>query len=316
MRKKMLFVYNPRSGKGLIRTQLADILDIFTQGGYDVIAHPTQGPGDAAAFVRAYAPNVDLVAVSGGDGTLDQAVEGIMKVCPEKTVGYIPAGSTNDFGRSLGIPADMTAAARGIMQGSTVACDVGSFNDHYFVYVAAFGMFTEVSYVTDQELKNNFGHFAYLIEGAKHVSAIPSYHMIFDVDGEQVEGDFTYGMITNSRSVGGMEGIAGRSVDLSDGLFEVTLVHTPTNILDVTEIINALLNDESNAHVKKFKAASIRVKAQTPVSWTLDGEFGGETDTVEIQNYQQALNIAVGKAEEENTDSPDLLSFYGFAGEK
>ena len=202
MDKKMLFVFNPCSGKGQIKTKLLEIIDIFVKGGYEVLVHPTQEPQDGYRQVKKFAQDVDLVVCSGGDGTLDEVVTALMEVEKEVPLGYIPAGSTNDFANSLSIPKDMAQAARAIVEGKCYSCDVGSFNEDTFVYVAAFGIFTDVSYQTDQNLKNLLGHLAYVLEGTKRIFNVKTYHMKVTSNGETFEDDYIYGMVSNSRSVG------------------------------------------------------------------------------------------------------------------
>ena len=294
MEKRLLFIYNPRSGKGQIRGYLGQILDIFTKGGYLVTVHPTQARGDGQTFMAAHAGQADLVVVSGGDGTLDEVVSALMDVAPDIPVGYIPAGSTNDFGASLGIPKSMTEAAEDIMRGHATPIDVGAFNDTYFVYIAAFGIFTDVSYETDQSMKNAFGHFAYLMEAGKRVFNIPSYHIRAEADGAVYEGNYSYGMVTNARSVGGMKNITGTHVDMSDGLFEVTLVHTPVTPIDVNEIITSILTGDYHSElVEHFQTTKIKLESNQEIAWTLDGEYGSEHRKVEITNYGQALQLVL-----------------------
>lgn len=294
MEKRLLLIYNPRAGKGQIRGYLSTIVNIFTRSGYIVTVHPTQAPGDGRTFAAAHAGEADLVVVSGGDGTLDEVVSAMMENEAGKPVGYIPAGSTNDFGSSLDIPKSMTEAAENIMKGQPAPIDVGSFNDSYFVYIAAFGLFTDVSYETDQNMKNAFGHFAYLMEAGKRVFNIPSYHMRVEADGMHYEGNFCYGMITNARSVGGMKNITGNHVDLSDGLFEVTLVRTPVTPIDVNEIITSILTGDYHSDlVEHFQAESITLESDRTVAWTLDGEYGSEHRKVEISIRKKALQLVL-----------------------
>ncbi len=290
--KKMLFIYNPRSGKGLIRTHLADIIDIFTKGDYQVTVHPTQKPGDATHFAREYGDDYDIVVASGGDGTLDEVVNGMIDSNSQVPIGYIPAGSTNDFGSSLSIPNDMLEAANRIVKGSIFRCDIGRFNDKNFVYVAAFGMFTEVSYETDQGMKNTLGHMAYLLEGAKKIWNIPSIPMKVEADDFQFEGNLTYGMVSNAKSIGGIRSLTGNNVELNDGLLEVTLVRTPTNPKELSEIVAALfIPDAESPLVTKFQTEKISFISEEKVAWTLDGERGGEQDEVKISTAKQRLNF-------------------------
>lgn len=300
--RKLLFIYNPRAGKGQIRNNLLDIVDTFVKSGYEVTARPTQYAGEAVKIAADRTAKYDLVVCSGGDGTLDEVVTGIMKSVRRRPIGYIPAGSTNDFANSLHIPKNMKRAADVAVNGELFACDVGSFNDNTFVYIAAFGLFTEVSYETSQEVKNVIGHMAYLLEGVKKLAAIKSYHMKLTAQDMSIEDDFLFGMITNSTSVGGFQGITGKFVDLSDGVFEVTLVKRPKNLEDLNQILGALtLRDIDTTQMYCFKTACLRIESEEEVAWTLDGEFGGRHTEVVIENQKQALHIMVPANKESNT---------------
>lgn len=290
--KKMLFIYNPKSGKAQIKNYLADILDVFVKRGYEITIYPTQKTGDAAEYMTYRKPIYDLVVCSGGDGTLDEVVTGMMKSSFKTPIGYIPAGSTNDFGGSLHLPKNMVQAAESIMKGENFPCDVGVFNDDIFVYIAAFGLFTDVSYETKQDMKNLLGHMAYLLEGMKRLSVIRSYHMKVTHDNGVIEDDFMFGMITNSESVGGFKRITGKHVQLDDGVFEVTLVRLPKNAAELNELTTALLdpNAETRA-IHIFKTAKIRLECTESIPWTLDGEYGGTHAQVEIENLHRAIEI-------------------------
>ncbi|NCC44018.1 MAG: diacylglycerol kinase family lipid kinase [Clostridia bacterium] len=294
MSKKMLFIFNPRSGKGQIRNKLLDIIDVFVKGGYEVIVHPTQGPRDGCNMARDMANEVDLIVCSGGDGTLDEIVTGLMEVGAKVPLGYIPAGSTNDFANSLEIPRDMVAAARDIIEGELFSLDVGAFNDDTFVYIAAFGLFTDVSYQTSQNLKNILGHLAYVMEGAKRIFDVQSYWVKVEANGEVFEDEYIYGMITNSHSVGGFKNLTGQDVEMNDGLFEVTLIKKPKNPLELNEIIASLLNafDDTDM-IDAFKTDCLKLECVEPIPWTLDGEFGGDHLEVKIENKKQALDILI-----------------------
>ena len=247
--KKLLFVYNPRAGKEMLKPRLSDVLDIFVKAGYEVTVHPTQAYRDAYYQIKEYeVGKYDLIACSGGDGTIDEVATGMMKrremgkdVVP---VGYIPAGTTNDFAKSLHIPRKPLAAADNAVKGVPFPCDIGKFNDSVFVYIAAFGIFTDVSYETDQAVKNVLGHMAYILEGAKRIFNIPSYKIKVEHDGEVIEDEFIFGMVTNSRSVGGFSNMVGKNIVFDDGLFEVTLIKTPKNPIALQEIIAALLIEQ------------------------------------------------------------------------
>ena len=292
--KKMLFIYNPKAGKAQIRNKLADILDVFTKGDYEITVYPTQKSEDAMEKTRDRSKDYDIVVCSGGDGTLDEVVTGMIRSGFRTPIGYIPAGSTNDFGGSLGLPKNMVHAAETIVKGNDFACDVGSFNQDIFVYIAAFGLFTDVSYETGQDMKNVLGHMAYLLEGMKRLPAIRSYPMRVTYDDTTIVDDFIFGMITNSVSVGGFKRITGKNVKLDDGVFEVTLIKTPKNPIALQEIIAALLIEQVDTkHMYTFKTKKITFDSVEEIPWTLDGEFGGEQDYVEIENVQKAMEIMV-----------------------
>lgn len=297
--KKLLFVYNPRAGKEMLKPRLSDVLDIFVKAGYEVTVHPTQAYRDAYYQIKEYeVGKYDLIACSGGDGTIDEVATGMMKrremgkdVVP---VGYIPAGTTNDFAKSLHIPRKPLAAADNAVKGVPFPCDIGKFNDSVFVYIAAFGIFTDVSYETDQAVKNVLGHMAYILEGAKRIFNIASYKIKVEHDGEVIEDEFIFGMVTNSRSVGGFSNMVGKNIVFDDGLFEVTLIKTPKNPIALQEIIAALLIEQVDTkHMYTFKTKKITFDSVEEIPWTLDGEFGGEQDYVEIENVQKAMEIMV-----------------------
>ena len=290
--KKMLFVFNPKAGKGKIKTHLLDIVDIFSSHNYEIIIRSTQAPRDAYEKAKEYADSVDLIVCSGGDGTLDEVVTGIMEVDSSVPIGYIPAGSTNDFANSLFMPKNMTKVAEMIMEEELYHCDIGRFNQKTFAYVAAFGLFTDVSYETDQDLKNVLGHVAYVLEGVKRLFDIKSYHMKVSSEEVQVEDDFIVGMITNSRSVGGFKNLTGKNVDMNDGFFEVTLIVHPKNPLQLQEIMTALVMAEDNTDmIYSFKTRQLTIETDEEVPWTLDGEFGGNHSYVEIENRHKALKL-------------------------
>ena len=292
MAKKMLFVFNPKAGKGKIKTHLLDIVDIFSSHDYEIIIRSTQAPRDAYEKAKEYANSVDMIVCSGGDGTLDEVVTGIMEAESSVPIGYIPAGSTNDFANSLFMPKNMTKVAEMIMEEELYHCDIGRFNQKTFAYVAAFGLFTDVSYETDQDLKNVLGHVAYVLEGVKRLFDIKSYHMKVTSDEVQAEDDFIVGMITNSRSVGGFKNLTGKNVDMNDGLFEVTLIVHPKNPLQLQEIITALVMAEDNTDlIYYFKTKKLTIESDEEVPWTLDGEFGGDHSYVDIENRHKALNL-------------------------
>ena len=291
--KKVLFIYNPKAGTGLIRSNLSYILEEMIKKEYEITIHPTRTAEDARETTSTMGALYDMIICSGGDGTLDQVVEGMQKGGFRRQLGYIPAGSTNDFAASLGLSRDMRRAARDIVEGTEFDCDIGRLNDDYFIYVAAFGAFTDVAYKTSQEWKNALGHLAYILEGVKSLSNLKSWKMSFVSEEYSGEGEFLYGMVTNSNSVGGFKGITGQDVTLNDGKFEVTLIRNTDNIIIWAGIINALLTGEENEYVISFKTSHLEVFSETPIPWTRDGEYGGSHTHAVIDNIPGALPMIV-----------------------
>ena len=296
--KKLLFIYNPKAGKEQIKSHLLDIIDIFVKNGFEVTAYPTQSAGDAVRITQNKHNEYELVVCSGGDGTLDEVVTGMM-LCKKKIpIGYVPAGSTNDFANSLHIPKNMKKAALVATSGKKFPCDIGAFNDDSFVYIAAFGMFTDVSYGTDQQMKNVLGHMAYIMEGMKRLSVIKSFHYKVSYDEKEIEDDFIFGMVTNSVSVGGFKRITGKYVELDDGVYEVTLIKLPKNPVELNTIMAALLvRDIDTDLMYCFKTSKIIFESEQDIPWTLDGEFGGNHNKVIIKNKNKALEIMIPDAD-------------------
>ena len=294
--KKMLFIYNPNAGTGVLKPKLSDALDIFTKSGYEVTVHPTQKPHDAVEKIQECGGEYDRIVCAGGDGTLDEAVTGMRLGGLQTSLGYIPAGTTNDFAASLGIPKDILAAADTAVNGIPFPCDVGEFNGDHFIYIAAFGIFTDVSYETRQSMKNILGHLAYLLEGAKRIFNIPSYKVKVTHDGESFEDESIFGMVTNSRSVGGFKGIIGSEIIFDDGEFEVTLIRTPKNPIELNELLGAILMKQINPQrMYSFKSGEVKFECEEEIPWTLDGEFGGTHREVVVRDRRQALSIMVNE---------------------
>lgn len=294
--RKIYFIYNPHSGKEQIGSKLNEIIRTLAEKDNELTVVPTIGYLDAMERITNLPDGYDLVVCSGGDGTLDEVVTGMMKRPKERRIpiGYIPAGTTNDFARSLEIPRNMPEAARNAMLGKPFACDIGSFNEDSFVYIASFGIFTEVSYSTKQEIKNVLGHMAYVLEGMKSLYNIKSYKMRVSSDEMEFEGDFLFGMITNSKSVAGFKGLVKGDVQFDDGVYEVTFIKQPKNPLEIQEILGALLLEEINSnYMYSFRTKKLTIESEEMVPWTLDGEFGGEHDHVVIENNHKAVEIVV-----------------------
>ena len=290
--KKMLFVMNPYSGMRRAVRYLADVIAMFNRAGYEVITHMTSGQGDAEQIVQQIAPRVDVVVCCGGDGTFNETVSGILKCGADVPVGYIPAGSTNDFASSMQLSTNILQAAKDIVEGTPVRYDVGKFGDRYFSYVASFGAFTKASYTTPQSIKNALGHTAYVLEGINELSQLRKEHVRFEIDGQVVEDDFLFGAISNSTSVGGILTLDPKQVDMADGKLEILLVRAPTNLLEISECIMAVQTQKYNCAMITFRSAEkIKVYADPLMPWTLDGEREEGHANVDVENVHHAIRL-------------------------
>lgn len=296
--KKMLFVFNPNSGKGQIKNVLLSIIQTFSNAEYDVTVYPTKATRDAFDYIKDVEGQYDVIVCSGGDGTLNETVAAVMSFSEDRPpIGYIPSGTTNDFAVSLGIPRDMKKAASYIVSGRERSYDIGVFNGRSFNYIAAFGAFTDVAYGTPQNMKNLLGHQAYVLEAMKRLAPLKSSRMKVIYNDIEIIDDFAYGMISNSKSVGGMKGLIGQSVKLNDGYFEVTLIRKPKNPIEFQQLVTGFITHsfESTDMIYSFKTSKLSIVAENSVSWTLDGEFGGDHTKVEFEVIPSAVQFMVKK---------------------
>lgn len=291
--KKMLFIMNPYAGKRRANKYLADILEMFNRADYLVTVHMTAGPGDATGVVQALAPGMDIVVCCGGDGTFNETVAGLLKANVDIPVGYIPAGSTNDFAASLHLPTEPLEAAQEIVEGVPVSYDAGSFCGRFFSYVASFGAFTRTSYTTPQSIKNALGHTAYVLSGISELSQIRPEHIRMEINGEVVEDDFLFGAICNSTSVGGILTLDPKQVDMADGKLEVLLVRSPQSLLELTECIAAVQSQQyNNCEMITFRSGSkIEITADPDMPWTLDGEREDGHEHITVVNKHLAYRL-------------------------
>jgi YegS/Rv2252/BmrU family lipid kinase len=283
---------NPYSGMRRAARYLTDIIAMFNRADYEVITHMTGGQGDAIDVVRSTAPRMDLVVCCGGDGTFNETITGVLQSGADVPIGYIPAGSTNDFASSLRLPTNILQAARDILEGEPVSYDVGKFGDRYFSYVASFGAFTKASYTTPQSIKNALGHTAYVLEGITELSQIRKEHVRMEIDGRVVEDDFLFGAISNSTSVGGILTLDPKQVDMADGKLEILLVRAPQDLLELSECILAVQNQKYNCAMITFRSAEkIKVYADPYMPWTLDGEREEGHAHVDVENIHRAIRL-------------------------
>ena len=299
--KKLLFVMNPYAGMRKAAKVLPEILAVFNRADFDVRVYMTAEQGDSIGAVETMAPGMDLVVCSGGDGTFNETITGLMRAGLQLPVGYIPSGSTNDFAASLQIPSDPVEAARRIVDGTSNYYDLGRFGERYFSYVASFGAFTKASYSTPQSVKNLLGHMAYVLEGMQEISQIRKHHVKLTLDETEVlEDEYIFGAVCNSTSVGGIVTLDPNQVDLKDGKFEVLLVRAPKTWQEISECLLAVQKQQYNSAMMTFRSASrITVEADPEMPWTLDGEKEEGHDFVEICNLQKAIQIIQKKENED-----------------
>lgn len=292
--KNMLFIVNPRSGKMRMRNYLLDVVEVFCRAGYNVDIRTTLHRCHATEIAAdADEESTDIIALSGGDGTLNEVITGLMQSKKKIPVGYIPCGSTNDFAATFGLDTDIKKAAERIVTGKPFPIDIGSFSgEKYFSYIASFGMFTSVSYSTPQAVKNTFGHIAYIFSGMNDITKIIPYHVIVDADGKRYEGDYIFGSVTNTTSVGGIVKFDSSLVEMNDGIFETVLVKKPLNLNDLNKIIGGLITSNFNDSVFEFiKSAHISMTFSGDMDWSLDGEHVRSGSSVTIENIHGAANI-------------------------
>lgn len=289
---QILFIINPRSGQLKKENPVPEIIMLFAEHGYETIVCYTTQAGDATRLVEEHAgDNIEMIVCMGGDGTLNETLAGVYRIQWKKKVGYIPAGTTNDFASSLGIPGNPMDAARNIMNGKEHRLDIGKFNDRTFVYTACCGMFTNTSYETSQAIKNRLGHVAYIMEGMKEgmkelftpgASLLKSIYMEIITDEKTYRGNYLFVGFCNTFSLGGIMTLDENDVSLTDGLFELLLIEEPNDLLQFNEIIKSLRDQTyASSLVTMAKVRKATIRYLSGEDWSLDGERGiGETENV------------------------------------
>lgn len=293
--KKLLLIVNPCSGRAKMRTELLKVVEILSAADYSVTVYPTKDKSDATLKVSTLSEGeYDLIVVCGGDGTLNEVITGLMQAKIHCKLGYIPSGTLNEWSSGLNISRVIPTAAKDITTGKEVTLDIGKFGDKYFSYTASFGAFTSASYSAPQEIKNVLGQAAYVFEGVKSLGNIKPIHLKFICDDREIEGDFLFGAISNSMSVGGIVKFDDSVVKLNDGLFEVLLIRNPDNILKLQPLVDGILKkDLSKEGMEFFHTSKITVIGGEGVSWTLDGEYAEGKQEIEITNIHNAINLIV-----------------------
>ena len=296
-RKRILFIMNPKSGLMLAPKHMAEIVGKFSGAGFLTEVLMTEGKGDARDFAAQYGGNADIVAVAGGDGTFNEVVDGLIGAGHKTALGYIPAGSTNDFANSIGLPKQMMDCVDTIVSGAPTAVDIGSFNGRIFSYVASFGAFTSATYSVPQNLKNIFGHAAYVMGGLKEIAELKPIHARFVSDKDTgharvYEGDYVIGAVCNSRSVGGILHLENLGVDMSDGEMEVLLVKMPKDIIQLSETAMSMLGGTFQSdQIESFTTSNLEVEIENGIHWTLDGEYEEGRQFCEIKILPSAIRV-------------------------
>lgn len=293
--KKLLLIVNPCSGKAKMRPALLGVVEIFAKADFEVTVYPTKEREDATKKVATLkTEDYDLIVACGGDGTLNEVITGLMESGADIPIGYIPAGTLNEWSTGLGISKVIKNAAKDIVSGKEITLDIGQFGSKYFTYTASFGAFTSASYSANQDIKNVLGQAAYFFEGIKSLGTIKPIHLKFKADDREIEGDFLFGAISNSMSVGGIVKFDQAAVQLNDGLFEVLLVKNPTTVLGFQSIIDGIVKHELNReNLEFFRTKEILVSSDGNLDWTLDGEHGVSNDKIKIKNIHNAVRFIV-----------------------
>ena len=290
--KKMLFIFNPTAGRGRLKARLFDIVNTFVKYGFKVQVYPTQEKGDATTFLMNDQDQYDLILCAGGDGTLNEVVSGMLHSGKSSPIGLIPAGSMNDVGHSFKISHDIMKAAKAVLTGKPYLMDIGKLNGKYFIYVAAFGAFTNISYTTSQKQKNAIGNLAYYLEGIKQLSELRPRHIRVEYGDKVIAEDFLVGLVSNSLYIAGFKNFNSNLISLNDGLLEMLLIKMPKNPVELQQIINSLINYKINKNLMYYiQTPQVTISSPEKLEWTLDGEFGGIYDRVEIENYNKAIRI-------------------------
>lgn len=292
VQKKLLMIVNPRAGRNKSRAPLFDAVSIFSEAGYLVSVHNTTAPGDATETVARLGGDYDLVVAVGGDGTLNETIAGLLRLEQPPLLGYLPQGSTNDFAASLHISGNPVTAATAIVSHAPQKLDIGWWNERSFAYVASFGAFTKSSYTASQTAKNALGHLAYILEGMLDLNSLRPYRIRLTADGEVLDGDYLFGAVCNSTSIGGLMRLAPERVVLDDGLFELLLIPSPKTPQDLPNLVLALLNQQYDSQGLVFRhVASLHLETKEALPWSLDGEYAPSVPVVDIVNRQSGLTI-------------------------
>lgn len=281
--KKARVIYNPVSGKELMKKNLADILDVLEEAGFEASAFATTAEEHSAKNEarRAAEAGYDLVVAAGGDGTINEVVNGIAPLENRPQMAIIPGGTTNDYARALKIPRDnIRAAAEVILKNQTIKMDIGKAADLYFINIAAGGHLTELTYDVPSELKSVFGYLAYLAKGAELLPRIKPIKMHLKYDDGVYDGNASMFFLGLTNSVGGFEQIVP-DAKLDDGKFSLIIVKT-ANVFEILHLVGLMINGGKHVNDRRIiytKTSKLEVNLENPnkrLMINLDGEYGGD----------------------------------------
>ena len=289
---KILFIVNPSAGKGRAAGYADKLTEMFKQHGIDVTMVNSLHSGHAHTLAHQAGENWDAVVCAGGDGTIHEVASGLMMLDKPPALGYIPAGTTNDIAFNLGLPQNIMEAGKIIIDGRTIPMDIGKFQDDHFVYLASFGIFTDVPYSTPQNAKNAFGKFAYFAEGAAQLNNIKYNHAIIEHDGGIIEDDFVFLSVTNTKRFAGMINFDPEYTALDDGLFELLTIKATQNPFVLLGVFIGLLQNRYDPqYVSLLHTSKLKVISEESTSWCIDGENGGMHQEVFVENRNKGLNL-------------------------
>ncbi len=283
--RSMMLIINPVAGKGAVMRSLAEITGIFMDAGYRVSFYPTRGRGDATEYVKSCGSDFDMICCSGGDGTLNETVSGMIEAGLDIPIGYMPSGSTNDFADFHGISCDAAKTAKKIVSGKEHRIDVGRLGDKFFINAADFGAFTWLPYTTPQRLKNKLGFYAYVLDGIKDLAKLQSEHLRIAINGNTQEGEYIFGVVASSSALAGALDFFGQKVVSDDGLFEVLLIRRPDSPAELQAAIAALREQNLNNELISFcRTDRVEIECMKKLAWALDGEkcVGGSRHALEM----------------------------------
>lgn len=293
MKTPVMMIINPAAGRGGYKKNLPEALKMLSDAGCAVSVFFTERRGHATELAAEYGAGFEKLLVLGGDGTLAEAIAGLMSMEIRPQVGYIPIGTANDIARTVGLTKnDILEGVRRFLKGEPRAFDTGRRDGGYFNYVAAFGAFTEVSYGTPQEFKKQLGEAAYLIGAAKSLSKLKSRHVRVEYDGGELEGEFLYGSVSNAYSVGGVVDLPRDEIDLGDGLHELILVKKLPSAAALASLAAKVLSHGfSSEYMVILHTKRARFIFDEPETWSFDGEDGGAHIDISFENCPRAIQM-------------------------